>query len=88
MYSDPTISYVNHVKRLNVVCPKHAFMPCWIAAVQYVARGLHFSASSLILSDLLVALSLLLLLLLIVGYNNLKKEVLCKSVQSFHLLFL
>ena len=28
------------------VCPKHAFMLCWIA-VQYVARVLHFSASTL-----------------------------------------
>ena len=34
---------------MSVVCPKHAFMPCWIA-VQYVARALHFSASSFLLS--------------------------------------
>ena len=32
----------------SVVCPKHAFMPCWIA-VQYVARVLYFSASSFFL---------------------------------------
>ena len=30
----------------SVVCPKHAFMPSW-RVVQYVARVLHFSASSL-----------------------------------------
>ena len=32
----------------SVVCPKHSFMPCRIA-VQYVARVLHFSASSFII---------------------------------------
>ena len=31
---------------MSFVHPKHAFMPCWIA-VEYVARVLHFSASSL-----------------------------------------
>ena len=30
---------------MSFVHPKHAFMPCWIA-VEYVARVLHFSASS------------------------------------------
>ena len=30
---------------MSFVHPKHAFMPCWIA-VEYVARFLHFSASS------------------------------------------
>ena len=48
MYSGPIISCVNCVERWSVICPKHAFMPCWIAA-QYVARVLHFSASSLLL---------------------------------------
>ena len=38
MYSSPTISCVNRVKRWSVICLKHAFMPCWIAAL-YVARG-------------------------------------------------
>ena len=31
---------------MSFVHPKHAFMPCWIA-VEYVARVLHYSASSL-----------------------------------------
>ena len=30
MYSGPTISCVNRVERWSVICPKHAFMPCWI----------------------------------------------------------
>ena len=30
MYSGPTISCVNHVERWSVICPKHAFIPCWI----------------------------------------------------------
>ena len=38
MYSNPTISCVNRVERWSVICLKHAFMPCWIAAL-YVARG-------------------------------------------------
>ena len=46
MYSGPTISCVNRLERWSVICPKNAFMPCWIAA-QYVVRVLHFSASSL-----------------------------------------
>ena len=41
MYSSPTISCVNHMKCQSVVCPKRAFMPCWIAVV----RVLHFSVS-------------------------------------------
>ena len=44
MYSGPNVSCVNWMKRQSVVCPKHAFLPCWMA-VQYVAR-VHFSASS------------------------------------------
>ena len=31
---------------MSFLHPKHAFMPCWIA-VEYVARVLNFSASSL-----------------------------------------
>ena len=54
MYSIPTIIFflseslllAQHETILLFQCPKHAFMPCWIA-VQYVARVLHFSASSL-----------------------------------------
>ena len=30
MYSGPTISCVNRLERWSVICPKHAFMPCWI----------------------------------------------------------
>ena len=33
---------ISCVNLVSVVCPKHAFMSCWIA-VQYVARALHFS---------------------------------------------
>ena len=45
MYSGPTTSCVNHMEHWSVICHKHAFMPCWIVA-QYLARVLHFSASS------------------------------------------
>ena len=34
MYSGPTISFVNLVERWSVICPKHAFMPCWICIFQ------------------------------------------------------
>ena len=47
MYFGPIISCVNRVERWSVICPKHVFMPYWIAA-QYVARVLHFSAYSLL----------------------------------------
>ena len=47
-FSCPTISYVLLCKT-SVVCPKHAFMPCWIA-VEYVVRVQHFSASSLLIT--------------------------------------
>ena len=30
MYSGPTMSCLNRVERWSVICPKHAFMPCWI----------------------------------------------------------
>ena len=45
MYSGLIISCVNRVECWSVICPKHAFVPCWIAA-QYLAMVLHFSASS------------------------------------------
>ena len=35
MYSGPIISCVNHVEHrwsVTCICPKHSFMPCWIAA--------------------------------------------------------
>ena len=38
MYFGPIISCVNRMERWSVICPKHAFTPCWIAA-QYVAKG-------------------------------------------------
>ena len=43
---------------MSFVHPKHAFMPCWIA-VKYVARVLHFSASSFlyVINEVLILLS-------------------------------
>ena len=66
MYSGPTISYVNRMECWSVVCPKHAFMPCWIAA-QYVARVLHFCASSLNHVNYLLST-------LLVYYNNIVRQ--------------
>ena len=42
MYSGPTISCVNRVKRWSVICPKHAFMPCiciFIIALLLIVSG-------------------------------------------------
>ena len=48
MYSGPKVSCVNCVERWSVViCPKHAFVSCWIAT-QYIVRVLHFSTFSFI----------------------------------------
>ena len=39
-------SLLHAQREASVVCSKHAFIPCW-RAVQYVARVLYYSASSL-----------------------------------------
>ena len=39
MYSGPTVSCVNRMERWSVICPKHAFMPCWIAAQYASSEG-------------------------------------------------
>ena len=56
MYFGPTVSCVILAKRQSiVVCPMHAFTPCWIA-VQYVTRVLHFSAFRLFFIVVLAAI--------------------------------
>ena len=59
MYSGPTISCVNHVEHWSFICPKHAFMPCRIAAQLICsARVLHFSASSLLKANGIISFML------------------------------